>query len=165
MNTITPLFLNIVFLGIGATLTFDVWILFLKYTFKINPSSMCSVGRWIRYMPEGIFWHANIASASPKREECIIGWFAHYAIGIAFSAAFIALMGIRWLESPTLLPALIFGVFTVSAPFFLMQPAMGLGIAASKTPHPAQARFRSLLNHTTFGIGLYLFGLLAHWLF
>jgi hypothetical protein len=28
-----------------------------------------------------------------------------------------------------------------------------------------QARLRSLMNHTAFGIGLYLFGLLAGWLF
>lgn len=164
MNTIHPIFLNIVFLGIGATLTFDVWTLFLKYAFKINPSSMCSVGRWIRYMPGGIFLHANITSASPKSGECVVGWLAHYTIGIVFAAAFVALTGAPWLKSPTFLPPLIFGMLTVCAPFLLMQPAMGLGIAASKTPHPAQARLRSLMNHTAFGIGLYLFGLLANWL-
>ena len=42
-------------MGLGATLTFDLWGLFLKQAFKITPSNICLVGRWLRYMPEGIF--------------------------------------------------------------------------------------------------------------
>jgi hypothetical protein len=45
---------------------------------------------------------------------------------------------------------------TVAAPFFVMQPAFGLGIAASKTPNPTQARLHNLLTHTVYGFGLYL---------
>ncbi|WP_264346966.1 DUF2938 domain-containing protein [Rheinheimera sp. MM224] len=41
-----------------------------------------------------------------------------------------------------------------------MQPALGSGIAASKTPSPAKARLKSLLTHSVFGLGLYLSGLL-----
>jgi len=33
---------------------------------------------------------------------------------------------------------------------------MGAGIAACKTPNPAQARLRSVINHTVFGFGLYI---------
>ena len=44
----------------------------------------------------------------------------------------------------------------------IMQPALGLGIAASKTSKPMQARLRTLINHTVFGIGLYLFGLVVN---
>jgi hypothetical protein len=40
-------------------------------------------------------------------------------------------------------------------PFFVMQPAFGAGVAASKTPRPAQARLRSLMTHGVFGVGLY----------
>ena len=43
---------------------------------------------------------------------------------------------------PTILPALIVGIGTVAAPFLLMQPGMGLGIAASRTPNPGAARLR-----------------------
>ena len=38
----------------------------------------------------------------------------------------------------------------------IMQPALGLGIAAAKRPHPTQARLKSLMTHTVFGVGLYL---------
>ena len=43
-----------------------------------------------------------------------------------------------------------------AAPYLIMQPGLGMGIAASKTPKPNVARLRSLVNHTVFGLGLYL---------
>ena len=36
-----------------------------------------------------------------------------------------------------------------------MQPAMGAGIAASRTPNRAAARMRSFITHAIFGISLY----------
>lgn len=165
MNSSTLYFLSPILIGIGATLAFDLWGLFLKYFFKIAPSNFCLVGRWILYMPEGIFRHANLGSVPPKSAECTVGWVAHYMIGIAFTTAFITMVGIRWYEHPALMPALIFGLITVSAPFLIMQPAFGLGVAASKASNPMQTRLRSLMNHAVFGFGLYFFGLLSNWLF
>ena len=164
MNSSIFHFLASVFIGIGATLTFDLWGLFLKYAFKILPSNFCLVGRWVLYMPQGIFRHANIGSVPQKSGECTIGWITHYITGIAFAIAFVALVGNNWIQHPTLIPAVIFGVITVLAPFFIMQPAFGFGFAASKTPNPTQARLRSLMNHVVFGFGVYLFGLLVSWL-
>ena len=37
-----------------------------------------------------------------------------------------------------------------------MQPAMGAGVAASRTAAPLRNVLRSLVNHTVFGAGLYL---------
>ena len=161
MNNSILYFLSPIFIGIGATLTFDLWGLFLHHAFKIAPSNFCLVGRWILYMPEGLFQHANIGSVPQKSAECTVGWITHYMIGIAFAAAFIALAGTKWIEHPTLIPALVFGFITVSAPLFIMQPALGLGVSASKTPNPVQARLRSLINHIVFGFGLYIFVLLT----
>jgi len=155
--------LSPIFIGIGATLTFDLWALFLNHVFKMTPSNFCLVGRWLQYMPEGIFRHSNIGSMQQKSAECTVGWIAHYMIGIAFSSAFVALVGNSWLQHPTLIPAMVFGVLTVSAPFFIMQPAFGMGVAGSKSSNPKQARLRSLMNHIVFGFGLYLFGLLVGW--
>lgn len=164
MNNLALSVIGAIFMGLGATLTFDLWALFLKYAFRITPSNICLVGRWLRYMPEGVFQHSNIASTPPQRAECTIGWIAHYLIGVTFSLVFVALAGPAWLRQPTPIPALLFGVVTVLAPFFVMQPLMGHGLAASKSPHPAQARILSLMNHVAFGAGLYLFALLANWL-
>ena len=164
MTNLTLSLINAILIGLGATLTTDLWALFLKRTFKIASPNYCLVGRWLRTMPEGIFTHSNIASAPQKSAECTIGWIAHYIIGVIFSIVFIALVGNNWLQHPTLIPAIIFGVITVLMPFFIMQPAFGLGFAASKTSNPTQARLRSLMNHTVFGAGLYLFALLVNWL-
>jgi hypothetical protein len=157
-------FLSPIFIGIGATLTFDLWGLFLKYAFKIAPSNFCLVGRWILYMPQGIFRHSNIGSVLSKNAECIVGWVTHYLTGITFAVMFVSFVGNDWLQHPILIPAILFGMVTVLAPFFIMQPALGLGIAASKTPNPTQARLRSLMNHIVFGVGLYFFGSLVDWL-
>ncbi len=154
-----------ILIGLGATLTFDLWAQFLKHAFRIPPSNICLVGRWLRHMQEGIFRHSNIASAPQKSAECFVGWIAHYLIGITFSITFVALIDGNWLQNPTFVPAILFGVITVLAPFLIMQPSMGFGIAASKTANPTQARIRSLMNHAAFGVGLYLFALLVNWLF
>jgi hypothetical protein len=164
MNTLALPLISAILIGLGATLTFDLWALFLKHAFKITPSNICLVGRWLRYMPEGTFKHSNIGSAPPKSAECTVGWIAHYMIGITFALVFVALVGHTWLQQPTLMPAIVFGVVTVLAPFSIMQPSFGLGFAASKMANPTPARVRSLMNHTAFGIGLYLFALLVNWL-
>lgn len=163
MNAFALFILRALLIGVGATLTFDLWGLFLKSAFKIAPSNICLVGRWISYMPEGIFRHASIASSPQKTAECAVGWGAHYTIGVTFALAFGAWAGNDWFQHPTLFPAFLFGVVTVLAPFFIMQPAFGLGFAASKTSNPTQARIRSLMNHTAFGVGLYLFAWVAQW--
>jgi hypothetical protein len=162
MNNLAIFFMSAILIGLGATLTFDLWGWFLKRAFKVAPSNICLVGRWLRYMPGGIFRHSNIGSVPPKSAECTVGWIAHYLIGIMFASIFVAFAGSSWLENPTPVPAIAFGGVTVLAPFVIMQPSMGLGVAASRASNPALARLRSLMNHTAFGAGLYLFGLLVN---
>jgi uncharacterized membrane protein YagU involved in acid resistance len=114
------------------------------------------VGRWIGHLARGEISHQSIAKVTSIKGECIIGWATHYIIGVVFGVTFVLLMGAEWARQPTLYPALAFGIVTVIFPFFILQPGLGLGIAASKTPKPNQARLRSLLNHCIFGFSLYL---------
>jgi hypothetical protein len=88
--------------------------------------------------------------------EAALGWFVHYAVGIVYAAALLAICGLDWARAPTLVPALVFGILTVAAPFFVMQPAMGAGFASSRMPNPNAARLKSLMAHTIFGLGLYV---------
>jgi Protein of unknown function (DUF2938) len=142
--------------GLGATLVLDLWSVFLNRVFNIPLPNYCFVGRWLRYMTEGIFRHSKIAAAPQKLAECTVGWIAHYAIGVIFALLLVILGPPQWLREPTLLPAMIVGFATVAFPYLVMQPSFGLGIAASKTPNPTEARIRSLMNHAVFGLGLYL---------
>lgn len=152
---------RVLLIGVGATAVLDIWSLLMKRFFGTPLPDLGRVGRWFGYFPRGRFVHDNIAAAAPISGELAIGWFAHYAIGIAFAAVLLALYGLEWARHPTLLPALIVGLATVAAPFFVMQPGMGAGIAASKTPNPAQARLRGIINHTVFGFGLYISAVLT----
>ena len=145
-------------IGLGATLLIDLWALFLRRGFGVPSLSYCLLGRWVLHMP-GTFIHRSIAAAQPRRHECAAGWAAHYLIGIVFALMFVLLVSERWLERPTLLPAVAFGIVTTLVPYLVMQPSLGLGIAASKTPKPNQARLKSLATHAVFGAGLYLWAL------
>jgi uncharacterized membrane protein YagU involved in acid resistance len=148
--------LGAIAIGIGATLVIDLWNLFLKRMFSIPSLSYCLLGRWLRYMLGGTLRHANITAAPPKSRECAVGWIAHYTIGVVFALVFVELTSGDWLARPTVLPALLYGLGTVVFPFFIMQPSLGLGVAASRTPNPTQARLKSLATHMVFGVGLYV---------
>lgn len=145
-----------VVVGIGAVLIMDLWNLFLRRAFNISSLNFCLVGRWLSHMLTGTFTHASIAAAQKRPVECAIGWTAHYLIGITFAVMLVLLTSGSWLEGPSFLPALLVGIGTVPIPYFIVQPALGFGIAAAKTPNPTQARLKSLITHTVFGVGLYL---------
>ena len=143
-------------IGIGATAFLDLWTLFLSRVFHMPPPNYCLVGRWFSHMTEGRFSHISISTASPMPSECAVGWIAHYVIGAFYGLALVAFVSGGWLAQPTFLPALVFGVVSVLLPFLIMQPAFGLGVAASRAPNPRQAQIRTLMSHTVFGVGLYV---------
>jgi hypothetical protein len=95
----------------------------------------------------------------------LLGWVAHYTIGISFAGLLLATFGCAWASSPTLGPALLVGVGSVVAPLFILQPALGAGIASSKTPTPVFNTLKSLMTHTVFGVGLFVTALVAARLF
>ena len=133
----------------------DAWALFLRRAFNVASLNFCFLGRWLLHMPSGVFRHSSISSAGQKPRECVVGWLAHYTIGITLAIAFLVIVSPAWLARPTLLPALLWGAITVAMPFLVLQPSLGLGIASSKAPNPARARMRSMATHLVYGGGLY----------
>jgi len=146
--------------GIGATAFMDLAAWARKYFFATPAADYALVGRWILHMRHGRFIHRPISAMQPVRGESLTGWTAHYLIGIAFAFLLLAIFGMGWLDRPSILPALMVGIGSVAAPFLLMQPGMGLGLAARCAPKPNAARLRSLVTHGIFGFGLYVAGLL-----
>lgn len=147
--------IRIILIGCGATIVMDAWLMMLK-RFGVQTLNFAFIGRWVGHLFHGRFMHASIGEAPPIPNELLLGWLVHYAVGIAFAGALVGIFGISWVRNPTLAPAVLVGVGTVAAPFFVMQPAMGAGIAGSKTPAPMKGRIRSVTNHAVFGLGLYL---------
>lgn len=152
---------KIIAVGIGATLIVDIWG-FIQSLFKIKSLDYRYVGRWIANFPKGKFYHKNIMMTAPVRSELLIGWTVHYLIGTTFSFLLILVYGKEWLEEPLFYPAIIIGLITVIAPFIIMQPALGFGIASSNLPRPNIKRLKNLLTHLIYGIGLYISALLVN---
>lgn len=152
-------------IGIGATAVMDIWALFLKVVFHIPSLNYALVGRWLGHLTNGQIVHQNIGSSPVVKGEMMIGWIAHYVIGVIFAAALLLIVGLPWSRSPDIIPALMTGVITVGFPFLVMQPCFGMGVAASKLDNSHIAQFKSLLTHTVFGIGLYISALAGQFIF
>ena len=154
--------LHMLFFFFFATIFIDLYAFFFQRYFNIRSLNYQFVGRWLVGISKGQFVHHKIMQSPSVRFEKYIGWFSHYVIGIIFSTLFIKIVGTHWFISPKLFSALLFGVSTVIFPFFLMQPCLGFGIAASQTPSPSSARLKSLSTHFMFGVGLYFSTILLH---
>jgi len=148
-------------IGTGATVLFDLWGRALHAGFGVALPDWGLVGRWFAHCARGRFVHDDIASAPPVQGESAIGWIGHYAIGILYGALVLAVWGLDWGRAPTLGPALIVGVVTVGAGWFILSPGMGGGIASGRAQNPWAARALQLAAHVVFGLGLYLSALLG----
>lgn len=153
---ITEFFPNAVLIGIGATAFMDSIAFAQKHILSQQTLNYAMVGRWLGHMRQGRFIHRPISASEPIRLEGLLGWSAHYLVGMLFALIFFTLVDQNWLITPTLLPAAIFGVLTVLAPFTILQPGMGAGLAARHAPSPNIARAKSLLAHLSFGVGLWV---------
>jgi hypothetical protein len=142
-------------MGAAGAALMDLWSWFLRRAWGIPTLDYAMLGRWVGHMPRGRFRHGRIAVAAPIRGERVIGWLAHYVIGIAFAIPVLVIGGPGWLDHPTLAPAMVVAMATIVAPWFVMQPAMGAGVAGSRTPSPRATRLRNLGTHAVYGAGLY----------
>lgn len=148
-------FLKAVLIGVGGTIVLDLWALFMARALKMPATNWPMVGRWIGNMPRGQFIHESMAKAKSVTGEAAIGWTAHYFIGIGYGLLLLAFWGRAWIAQPTLLPPMILSWALLVAPYFVMMPGMGSGIAGSKTPKPNLTRFKSVVGHSIFGLGMY----------
>ena len=147
--------LRVALIGIGATAVMDLWLWCLKRA-GLPGLHMAFIGRWVGHVLRGTWSHRAIAKATPIEGEVALGWLTHYAVGVVFAAVLASLQGTAWVHSPSLLPALCVGLVSVAAPLFIMQPAMGAGVASRNTATPLKNCLRSVANHAVFGLGLYL---------
>lgn len=155
MTTTMEFALRSILIGLGATLVMDLWAALLR-RLGVPSLDFALLGRWIGHLPRGRFLHGSITRTPAVRGERLIGWSAHYSIGMAFSALLLATFGLEWARAPTLAPPLLIGVVTVLAPLLVLQPALGAGVASSRTARPVFNSLKSLITHTVFGFGLFV---------
>ncbi|MGA9433255.1 MAG: DUF2938 domain-containing protein [Roseobacter sp.] len=145
-----------VVMGLVATAMMDAWAVLLRRSAGVPMPNWAMVGRWAAHLPRGRVFHDDIGQATSVEGEHAIGWVFHYAVGVIYGVVLAFLMGPAWLAAPTFAPAWGFSILMLGFGWFLLQPGLGLGWAAAKTPNPAKARVLGLVAHTVFGAGLWL---------
>ena len=134
----------------------DVWAIVLNRTVGLPMTNWAMPGRWFAHLFKGQVFHADIGQASTVSGEMALGWAVHYGVGAIYGIAWVLIAGPIWLAEPTFFPVWIFALVTIAAGWFLLQPGMRLGWAASKTPNPWKVRGLGLLAHTAFGFGMWI---------
>lgn len=152
---VTDFLYRTVLIGVGATALLDLWALVLQRFFKVPAPSWGLVGRWFCHLTEAKVFHDDITLSRAYPFERTAGWIGHYVVGIVYAGALLAFAHPDWALAPTFAPALAVGIITVGAGWFLLQPGMGAGIAASKLPNAKQIRALNIAGHIVFGFGLY----------
>ena len=145
-----------ILIGIGGTIVLDIYAGLLAKFFALPATNWRLVGRWVGHMKSGQFYQPALAKAEKIPGELGIGWVVHYLIGIVYGLILMVCVNTQWLDFPTILPTLLVSWFGIVAPFFIMMPGMGAGMAGAKTPNPTVARIKSFVGHTIFGLGMFL---------
>ena len=149
-----------ILMGLGGTAAMDV-LAFVQSRLGVSPfPNWAMPGRWLAHVGRGTVFHDAIAEAEGVPNELTIGWLFHYGVGVIYGVLFVLIAGPEWLAAPGFVPVWIFSLITIAAGWFLLQPGMGLGWAASKTPNPMKVRGLGLLAHTAFGAGMWLVAVL-----
>ena len=128
------------------------------YTF-ITPET---IGRWFFYMFRGKFAHQDIHKTPELKNEKWGYFISHYLIGIVLAGIYLFLEFKIPIIYDQVWSALLFGIATVLFPWFWLLPSIGLGFMASQFPNRPLIIRTNLINHTSFGLGLFIWIISFH---
>ncbi|MGL4279610.1 MAG: DUF2938 family protein [Albidovulum sp.] len=154
----TDFILRSILIGGFATLVLDVWNVILNRSAGFALPNWGYVGRWVIHALQGSPYQPDIANSRVYPNERAIGWAFHYAVGIAFAAALLAIWP-GWAKNPTFWPPMIVGWVTIGCGWFILAPCLGAGMAHSSRPDPMTPRLLNIAGHTVFGLALWIAGL------
>ena len=149
--------IEMILMGIFATYFMDFLAGFLVkrkliHSF-IEPEA---IGRWFLSMFKGKFIHKDIHKTPALNNEKLWCFLSHYLIGIVLAGIYLFLeLKVQAIRDQMWM-SLIFGIATVLLPWVWMLPSMGLGFLASKSPNKSRIIRTNLVNHTNFGLGLFI---------
>ncbi|CAI3930005.1 MULTISPECIES: DUF2938 domain-containing protein [Commensalibacter] len=144
-----------ILIGVGATVMMDIWDIVFGSLPGQSKSNWAPVGRWVWHLKEGIVFHQNIDDAKPYEHELALGWIFHYIVGILYGVLFALYVGTGWFAYPTFLPTWVWGMITIGAGWFLLQPGLGIGVAASQLSNAWTVRILNIVAHSFFALGMY----------
>ncbi len=115
-----------------------------------------AVGRWTLYMLRGKFIHKNIHQTPALKNEKLAALISHYLIGIVIAGIYLFIEFKEPTIQDQIWAPLVFGIATVLLPWLWLFPSTGLGFLASKSSNKSSIIRTSLVNHTNFGLGLFI---------
>ena len=145
---------QILVVGIGACIIFDLWQRVFAIFTGIPPSNWAMVGRWLLGLLAGQGLIARSLAAQPARpNEAAAGWALHYVVAVGYAVLYAGLMQAGWLRAG-LMDGLVFGLVSVVVPWLFFMPALGNGVMARLTPNPPVACAVALVMHAVFGLAV-----------
>jgi hypothetical protein len=146
--------LQVVIVGVGACVVFDVWQRIFHWFTAIPPSNWAIVGRWaIGLLTNGHLFVRDIELQPDRRHELCVGWLVHYGIAIVYAAIFMLLMKGNMLAAE-FSDGLLFGVVSVVVPWLFFLPCLGKGVLGRFTSNPPLVCALALMMHSIFGVAI-----------
>jgi hypothetical protein len=142
-------------MGVAATATMDLLAIASGRIGLTAGAKGEWVGRWYLGMLRGRFVHADIATTPRQAGEKQAALAGHYVIGVILAVFYFAV--VRWfgLSPDGFFLALGYGFATTVFPWFLVLPSLGFGALGLKGPPELKLFRSSLVNHLSYGIGLW----------
>ena len=146
--------LQIVIVGVGACVVFDVWQSIFQRLTGIPPSNWAIVGRWtIGLLTSGQLMVRDLELRPNRRNELGVGWFVHYVIAVVYATIFMLMMRVN-IFAAGFADGLLFGVFSVVIPWLFFLPCLGKGVMGRLTPNPLLVCALALMMHSIFGVAI-----------
>jgi uncharacterized membrane protein YeaQ/YmgE (transglycosylase-associated protein family) len=140
--------------GAFGTLVMDSLNHVFARTGMLSKIDMGMIGRMSAGWARGRFRYRHPGELEQVANERLYGYITHYTIGVGFAVTY--LLGWDLLVGGPASPlwALAYGVATTVASYFLVFPAMGLGVVGRRSPEGIRSPLSSLANHLFYGVGM-----------
>lgn len=152
MRRLPPPF-TILVTGLAAATAADIGRTAYQWLTGFPPVNWSITGRWFLMVLAGQPYVPDIGAVPALANELLAGHAAYYTISVIFAGLYLTLLKLMR-RKPTLWNGLVFGWVTMAFPFLVQMPLMGMGVMASATATPMLIIGRTLVHHSSFGIGL-----------
>ena len=148
-----PLLLRILITGLAGATAADIGRTVYQWVTGFPAVNWSLTGRWFLMVLQGQPYVANVGAAPSLPNELMAGHAAYYTISVIFAGVYLLLLKVMKRE-PSLWNGLVFGWVTMAFPFLVQMPLMGMGVLANGTATPLLIIGRTLVHHSSFGLGL-----------
>lgn len=140
--------------GVLGTAAMDLGNLLFSRVGILSKIDVGMIGRMAAGWTRGRFRYRHPSEMEEVTNEKAYGYLTHYAIGVAFAVPYV--VGWLVLSGGPVSPgwAVVYGIATTVASWFLVYPSMGFGAFGRRSPEGLKASLSPLANHFFFGLGM-----------